>query len=239
MEIIIMAIKSICDSCGMTLEEKASFCPTCGARMRIEEDVTADTAIPQAEPMNAAPEQPPVNDSANPALDAAMNNSSFPDGNGNIPPVPPAGIPPYNDSSNNMGIPPVPPSDPYNFAPQPQQPKSGKDTMALIGMILGIVAIVFSCLNFLDLPFAIAGLVLSILGIKSVRRKGMAIAGLVCSALAVVACIAIICTAFSEIKNGENEFYDAFMQGFEEGLRDELDDDYDDFEEYEYKYNWD
>ncbi len=102
-------------------------------------------------------------------------------------PIPPV----YNNQPNmNMGngnIPPVP----NMYTNSQSQPNKPADTMALVGMILGIVSLCLCCFNLIDLPFAIAGLVLGILGVKSTKRKGMAIAGIVCSAIAVLLCISL------------------------------------------------
>lgn len=232
MEILIMSTKFICDACGMTLDEPASFCPTCGARMRTEEVADAPAAD-FAAGVNTEPVQQP----ASPSFDSVMNGGETPHSNAGIPPVPPADMPPFiNSNSGNMGVPPVPPSSPYNYTPQPEQQKSGKDTLALLGMIFGIVSVVFCCMNLLDLPFAIAGVILSILGLKSLRRKGMAIAGVICSSIATILCIIIFCSGMAALNEAGDTIYDSFMQGFEEGLQDGLDDD-DDFE-YEYKYDW-
>ncbi|MGN0630707.1 MAG: hypothetical protein ACI4JN_05200 [Ruminococcus sp.] len=231
-----MAIRSICDSCGMTLDEKASFCPTCGGKMRIEEisDIQGGSAEPGQENVNAAPEPPFIDSGSNSAFDAAMNNGGFSNGSGNIPPVPPADIPPYNNNNGGgMGSSPEPYSAPYNYQPQMNQPNDNKDNLALAGMILGIISIVCCCGS---LPVAIVGIILSIIGLKSVNRKGMAIAGIICSALSIAASIVMVIAMLTS-----EDFQQAFQEGFEQGMSEayeEYDDD-DDFDEYEYKYDWD
>lgn len=130
-----------------------------------------------------------MNNSA-PDLDAAMNDgnnfNNAPNVGGGIPPIPPT----YNQSNMNMGNGNIPPIQPgmNMFQPKPNTPS---DTMALVGMILGIVSLCLCCFNLLDIPVAIAGLVLGILGVKSTKRKGMAIAGIVCSAIAILLCILV------------------------------------------------
>lgn len=248
---IIMAIKSVCDACGMTLNEKASFCPTCGGRMNIIEESdtnTADTNVVIGQPEAApAPENSPMAD--NPALNAAMNNSAPsaapndvpPTENNNVPPIPPVNnVPPVGNNIPPMGnnIPPITPNNTYGYqTPQPETPKTAKDTMALVGMILGIVSLALCCLNLLMLPVAIAGLVLSIIGIKSVKRKGMSIAGIICSALAFLLCIIIFCEGMSEVKKQSNLYSDVYEDIFGDDL-DDLDDLLDEYS-YNYNYDWD
>lgn len=239
-----MAIKSVCDACGMTLNEKASFCPTCGGRMNIIDDAADMNNTMNNEKIPEA-ENPTID---NPALNAAMNNSGSPvepnnvsSVDGNTPPIPPVNnIPPVGNNIPPMGnnVPPITPNNTYGYQmPQPEAPKTAKDTMALVGMILGIVSLALCCLNLLMLPVAIAGLVLSIIGIKSVRRKGMSIAGIICSALAFLLCIIIFCEGLSEVKKQSNFYSDVYEDIFGEDL-DDLDDLLDDYN-YDYNYNWD
>lgn len=233
-----MAIRSVCDSCGMTLDEKASFCPTCGEKMRTEEvsDVQGGNAEPSQENVNSAPEPPFIDNGSTSPLDDAMNRGGFSDGTGNIPPVPPVDVPPYNSGSmGGMGSPSEPYSSPYNYQPQMNQPNDSKDNIALAGMILGIISIVCCCGS---LPVAIVGIILSIIGLKSVNRKGMAIAGVICSAVSIVASVVMIIAMLSS-----DDFQQAFQEGFEQGMSEayeDYDDDFDDddFDEYEYKYDW-
>ena len=62
--------------------------------------------------------------------------------------------------------------------------------LAIISMVLGILSIPACCCNFFGAPFSIAGLVLGILAMGKIRSNpqmfkggGMAIAGIVCSAV--------------------------------------------------------
>ena len=71
------------------------------------------------------------------------------------------------------------------------------DNFAIAGLILGISSLVIEWipyLSLLTLPAAIVGIVLSVKGLKSTTKKGMAIGGLVCSIVALALyVIALIC----------------------------------------------
>lgn len=79
------------------------------------------------------------------------------------------------------------PANPYASQPEyayaPVQPERGRG-LALAGMILGIISMVAWLLPLTGYPIAIVGLILSILGRRSVTRKGMALAGIILSAIA-------------------------------------------------------
>ena len=77
--------------------------------------------------------------------------------------------------------------------------------LAITGMVLGIVALVFgllfSCCGALfsilfSAPFAIGGLITRIIALKKGQNKGMAIAGIICSALALLIGVVMILIAF-------------------------------------------
>ncbi len=77
--------------------------------------------------------------------------------------------------------------------------------LAITGMVLGIVALVFgllfSCCGALfsilfSAPFAIGGLITSIIALKKGQNKGMAITGIICSALALLIGVVMILIAF-------------------------------------------
>lgn len=83
------------------------------------------------------------------------------------------------------------------------QPQS--NGLAITGMVLGIVALVFgllfSCCGALfsilfSAPFAIGGLITSIIALKKGQDKGMAITGIICSALALLIGVVMILIAF-------------------------------------------
>lgn len=80
--------------------------------------------------------------------------------------------------------------------PEPVQeaPQGGKGK-AIAAMVLGIVAIVFSCRWYISIPCAIVGLVLGILHNKNNTKSGMATAGIVCSIIALVLVVLVLILA--------------------------------------------
>ena len=78
----------------------------------------------------------------------------------------------------------------YNQMPT----KQGGAGFAIASMVLGIIALVFSCcFYFISLPCAVIGLILGAVALaKKTEGKGMAIAGLVCSIISVVPAVMII-----------------------------------------------
>ncbi|MCM1007441.1 MAG: DUF4190 domain-containing protein [Ruminococcus flavefaciens] len=86
---------------------------------------------------------------------------------------------------------------PYNMPPdgyKPQQSNNPVSGCSITSMILGIVAILFSCcLYYISIPCAIIGVILAAVGIKSGKGgKGMGIAGLVLSVVSLVPSVIII-----------------------------------------------
>ena len=109
-----------------------------------------------------------------------------------------------------------PPAPMYNAPAQP--PKASG--LGIAGMVLGIVGIVCSvsgCFFWLGIILGIIGVVLSAVGLKKSPqgKKGMAIAGVVCSVIAII--VAIIwwiafANAANEAEKSLNDFNRQFNQ---------------------------
>jgi hypothetical protein len=93
-----------------------------------------------------------------------------------------------------------PPQVPQQFQPQPQQPPAQKGNgLAVAALVLGIIALVFCWipfLNVLSIVLGVIGLGLGVPGLIGTLRgrrsgKGVAITGVVLSAVAIIAAIAI------------------------------------------------
>lgn len=107
------------------------------------------------------------------------------------PPVQPPVQPPYEQQP--VMQPPVPPVMPPMPPMQPQDNKG----LAIASMVLGIVALVFSCcLYYIAIPCAVVGIILGVLNLtKHGANRNMAIAGIIMSAVAVVIAIVVIILA--------------------------------------------
>jgi len=101
-----------------------------------------------------------------------------------IPPQPPA---PYQ--------PPMPYGMPmYGYAPYPMAPPLQTSGMAVAGMVVGIVALVFFWVPFFDVVAALTAVGLSWAGMVQAGKpgwtgQGMGIAGLVCGIIAAIPAI--------------------------------------------------
>jgi hypothetical protein len=80
---------------------------------------------------------------------------------------------------------PAPPSIPQ--APRREPDEGGG--MAVAAMVLGIVSVSLALFSVCDFPFGIIGIVLGILGLRSVRRPHIAKAGLALSSIGLVMAI--------------------------------------------------
>jgi amino acid transporter len=88
-----------------------------------------------------------------------------------------------------LGAAAIPSLAPGTISPLPAGPRT--NPMALTGMILGILSMVFACCCY-GLPFNVLGIVFSIIGLSQIKKdpqreqgRGMAIAGLVLSVLSI------------------------------------------------------
>ncbi len=66
-----------------------------------------------------------------------------------------------------------------------QQPKAESNGMGIAGFVLAILAVVLSCVPFLNFILWVLGLIFSIVGLAK-KPKGLAIAGLIISLLGLI-----------------------------------------------------
>lgn len=240
-----MAKRSVCEVCGNTVEAEVSFCPECGSRMTSEMPAAAEPfsgGIPPVPPAGNAP----VNNGY------AGNMGGMPVNSGYIPnvnnmPMNNGCVPPMNNMPVNNGY--IPPAGaygmPYQYQQQPMSQGGGKKAVAIIGMIVGIVSIVLCCLNIIDIFIAVAGLILSIIGVKGSKR-GCAIAGIICSGIGLLSAVTVLIIGLAGISMAEDagvdfdsyytEDYDSFGDMYDDMYDDVYDgiygDVYDDIEGY-------
>lgn len=83
-----------------------------------------------------------------------------------------------------------PMGNPYGQQPQQEQ---GGQALAIAGMVLGIISLVCCCTGYIALVIGIVGFVLSLISlIQKKPGKGMAIAGIICSAIAIVMLVVLM-----------------------------------------------
>ncbi len=98
------------------------------------------------------------------------------------------------------------------YSPEPEQ----KATLSIVSLVLGIVGLVFSCCC-LGVPFDIAAIVVGIIAKKkNVPKQGMALAGIILGAVALV--IYVITVIINLVSGSGEAFSNSFMEGFQEGL---------------------
>jgi hypothetical protein len=211
---LFMAKISECTLCGLKLDGEKNFCPQCGGPMQATEVAEPDafsgnvppqlqnarnagsepaapfdnagSGIPPVPPMN---DVPPVNNNIPPV------NNNIPPVNNNIPPIN-NNIPPYG---NNMNL--------NNSMMQPTPQKNSKDGLAIAGMVVGIVSVPCICFGWVAIIIGIVGLILSILGLKSPNKKGMAIAGLICSIVGLIGGLIVLIVAMLAVNEAANYAY--------------------------------
>lgn len=105
-------------------------------------------------------------------------------------------------------------SNDYNQYGNDQPQGKGK---AIAALVLGIVAVVFSCCcTYVGIICGVLAVIFGILEIKkNGEGKGMAIAGTICGGIGAVVGIAMTIYNFINISNGNNEFYNNLMSQLE------------------------
>lgn len=95
---------------------------------------------------------------------------------------------------------------------EPEPIKKESRGLEIAALVFGILSLIFCCCNGL---FGLIGLILGIVALAKGKRSGLAIAGLICSAIALF--LAFGTLAFSMTESGQT-FWEAFEEGFEEGF---------------------
>jgi len=95
-----------------------------------------------------------------------------------------------------------------------QNPAVPGKGLGIAGMVLGIVSLALWCWIYVAIPCAIVGLILSAVGLKKAKdagmKNGMAVAGIVCSSIALGILIIIWISTALLVSSVESELEDAF-----------------------------
>ncbi len=71
------------------------------------------------------------------------------------------------------------------YEPTPAEPE--KKGFAIAALVLGIVGLIAWCLPILGYPVGIVGIIMGIVGLQKTSKKGMCIAGIIMSAVCLIA----------------------------------------------------
>jgi hypothetical protein len=193
-----------CKGCGIELLEGTVFCPYCG--QAVEE--TEKPAEPVQPEQNEQPEQPQFEQPQYGAPQYGQPQYGAPQYG-----QPQYGAPQYGQPQ--YGAPQY--GQPYYGAPLPKRENKGATVCAIIGMVLGIITLVFTfltmvggavdpfagyALGIVGIEFALPGIILSSIGKKSYSNRGKAIFGLIVSIIGIVLmfilAVAFMVTAMEE-----------------------------------------
>lgn len=188
-----------CPKCNAPNPEGSRFCSTCGGPM---ESVDTGNALFKEKPVQ--PVYPPYNGQAQTAPDTAPNPYAANDPGAPVSPQPnpyaqpgapdPTAYGSYTNYSQGPGM-------------YPARGDRSKDWAAITGLVLGLLclpccffpvyAVLFNFPIFLCALPPVLAIVFSIIGIKS-TKKGLAIAGLICAVLSLLATIFMMLYAYAD-----------------------------------------
>lgn len=102
-----------------------------------------------------------------------------------------------------------------------EEPKKESQAFGIASMVIGIISLVLFC-SCINIPLAVVAIIFGIIQlVKPGSKKGMAIAGVITSALSIILFVIMIIACLLS-----TDFREGFEQGFENGLGDDF-----------YKYN--
>lgn len=133
-----------------------------------------------ADQQSYVPPQPPQQQTPPASYQQPQNNGAYQQ-------IPPASAPSYYPDYQQNG---------YNqptYSADPYPPQSSTPGLSIAGMVCGILSLITCCFYYIGLPLAILGLIFSIIGMKrNANGKGMAIAGIVTSAIALAIIVILL-----------------------------------------------
>lgn len=163
------------------------FCPYCGAQNADHSKFCAGCGARLVE------EQQVISEPQQPAVEYPPRQPAYQQ---------PAYQPPYYQQS-------VYQQPMYPAYPQPV-PVPGKG-LGVAGMVLGIISLVFTCCTeYISIPCAVIGLILSVVGLSKAKKAGMkngcAVAGIVCTCISLVITTVLLVLAYTVFSDFINEF---------------------------------
>ena len=118
----------------------------------------------------------------------------------------------YGQNNYNQGYYQNPNQNPYyTVPPQGQPPKKESNPMAVTSMVLGIFSIISCCASPLAVLLGIGGIVLAILSKKGQPMSGFAIAGIILSALGLIISLAFFAYYLFVLSMMKDPRYAAFF----------------------------
>lgn len=159
-----------CPVCGSDNIDGVKFCAGCGGEMPSEQNAITSMDMYQSQPMMGMQPYGAPQQMQQPYNNATMNN-------------------PYGGYQQPT------PYGQQQFYIEPQKPKG----TSIASMVCGIVGLCMVCFPFVGLATAIVGLILGLVSLGKKRGgKGMAIAGVVCSAVCILIWVIGVVWACSE-----------------------------------------
>ena len=123
--------------------------------------------------------------------------------------------------------------------PVDNQPEGSSD-FGIVALVLGIIALLTFCTVCLNIPLAILSIIFAIIQLVRGNGKGLAVGGIITSALSIVACIifyliiGMSIPKFSDMDN-YSDILEEYSQEYDELYNDLYDDDYD-YDDYDDLY---
>lgn len=170
-----------CPNCGTQNADNAAFCAGCGAKLSVEQPVY-EPQQPAVEPQQpvSAPQQPVYQQ------------------------------PVYQQPAYQQPVYQQAYQQPFQ-QPVYQQPVTvpGKG-LGIAGMVLGIIALLFTCCSeYISIPCAVIGLILSIVSLSKAKKAGMkngcALAGIICTCISLVITTLLLVLAYTVFADLINE----------------------------------
>lgn len=202
-----------CPGCGKSCDDNDVYCGFCGFPLNNVAGQTQPQAPVQSQPSQTVPPAPsPVVPPVVPPVNNTQNYSTYQNN------TPYQNTPVYQNNPQYTG---------YQQDAKPLDMRK-IDPLAITSLILGICGAVFMCCYFIGLIPAIVGLILGIISVKRTKAAnsiykghGMALAGLIISAVVSGICIICIILVIAGLAAAmpfiSEDMKDSFKESFDSG----------------------